>query len=163
MSESLRPSGLWPTRLLCPWDSPGKNIGVGCHFLFQGILLAQGLKLYLLSPALQADSLPAEPLLLLSNSEIQLANELWTPYSKSREYFWTKFLNPTFPVQLEFFFNPKFFRLFFKLKYSWFTMCVSFWYTTKWYIYIYIYIYISQNILYMCYICTYIYMPFHIL
>ena len=24
-----------PTRLLCPWDSPGKNIGVGCHFLFQ--------------------------------------------------------------------------------------------------------------------------------
>ena len=24
-----------PTRLLCPWDSPGKNIGVGCHFLLQ--------------------------------------------------------------------------------------------------------------------------------
>ena len=24
---------LWPTRLLCPWDSPGKNTGVGCHFL----------------------------------------------------------------------------------------------------------------------------------
>ena len=24
-----------PTRLLCPWDSPGKNTGVGCHFLFQ--------------------------------------------------------------------------------------------------------------------------------
>ena len=33
--------GLWPTRLLCPWDSPGKNIGVGCHFLFQGIFLTQ--------------------------------------------------------------------------------------------------------------------------
>ena len=25
----------WPTRLLCPWDSPGENIGVGCHFLLQ--------------------------------------------------------------------------------------------------------------------------------
>ena len=25
------PHGLWPTRLLCPWDSPGKNIGVGCR------------------------------------------------------------------------------------------------------------------------------------
>ena len=26
-----------PTRLLCPWDSPGKNTGVGCHALLQGI------------------------------------------------------------------------------------------------------------------------------
>ena len=26
-----------PTRLLCPWDSPGKNTGVGCHFLLQCI------------------------------------------------------------------------------------------------------------------------------
>ena len=30
------------TRLLCPWDSPGKNTGVGCHSLLQGIFLAQG-------------------------------------------------------------------------------------------------------------------------
>ena len=28
---------LWATSLLCPWDSPGKNTGVGCHALFQGI------------------------------------------------------------------------------------------------------------------------------
>ena len=35
MSCSLRPHGLEPTRLLCPWNSPGKNIGVGCHFLLQ--------------------------------------------------------------------------------------------------------------------------------
>ena len=33
VSDSLRPRGLYPTRLLCPWDSPGKNTGVGCHFL----------------------------------------------------------------------------------------------------------------------------------
>ena len=42
MSDSLRPHGLWPTRLLCPWDSPGKNTGEGCHFLLQGIFLTQG-------------------------------------------------------------------------------------------------------------------------
>ena len=35
VSDSVRPHGLQPTRLLCPWDSPGKNTGVGCHFLFQ--------------------------------------------------------------------------------------------------------------------------------
>ena len=33
---------LWPARLLCPGDSPGKNIGVGCHALLQGIFLTQG-------------------------------------------------------------------------------------------------------------------------
>ena len=35
MSYSVRPHGLQPTRLLRPWDSPGKNTGVGCHFLLQ--------------------------------------------------------------------------------------------------------------------------------
>ena len=30
---------------LCSWDSPGKNTGVGCHFLLQGIFLTQGLNL----------------------------------------------------------------------------------------------------------------------
>ena len=29
----LQPHGLWPTRLFCPWDCPGKNGGLGCHFL----------------------------------------------------------------------------------------------------------------------------------
>ena len=33
VSDSLRPHGLYPTRLLCPWNSPGKNTGVGCHSL----------------------------------------------------------------------------------------------------------------------------------
>ena len=31
----VRPHRQQPTRLLCPWDSPGRNTGVGCHFLFQ--------------------------------------------------------------------------------------------------------------------------------
>ena len=35
MSDSVRPHRRQPTRLPCPWDSPGKNTGVGCHFLVQ--------------------------------------------------------------------------------------------------------------------------------
>ena len=31
-----------PAMILCPWDSPGKNIGVGCHALLQGIFPTQG-------------------------------------------------------------------------------------------------------------------------
>ena len=37
MSDSLWPHGLLPTRLLCPWDFPGKKTGVGCHFLLQRV------------------------------------------------------------------------------------------------------------------------------
>ena len=33
VSDSVRPHRQQPTRLLCPWDSPGKNTGVGFHFL----------------------------------------------------------------------------------------------------------------------------------
>ena len=43
--------------VLCPWNSPGKNTGVGFHFLFQGIFLTQGLNRG--SPTLHADSLSA--------------------------------------------------------------------------------------------------------
>ena len=42
MSNSSRCYGQFPTRLLCPWDSPGKNTGVGCHFLLQGIFPTKG-------------------------------------------------------------------------------------------------------------------------
>ena len=38
----LRPHKPQPARLLCPWNFPGKNSGVGCHFLLQGIFLNQG-------------------------------------------------------------------------------------------------------------------------
>jgi len=57
-SHSLGSRGLWPSRLLCPWGSPGKNTGVGCHFLLQGNLPDSGIKpLSSSSPALQVDSL----------------------------------------------------------------------------------------------------------
>ena len=42
MSNSERPHGLQPTRLLGPWDFPGKSTGVGCHCLF--CLVAAGLQ-----------------------------------------------------------------------------------------------------------------------
>ena len=42
VSNSLQPYGLQPTSLLCPWDSPGENIGVSCHSLLQGLFPTQG-------------------------------------------------------------------------------------------------------------------------
>ena len=48
MSDSLQPHGLLLTRPLCPWNSPGKNTGVGCHSLLQGIIPTQGSSLGLL-------------------------------------------------------------------------------------------------------------------
>ena len=52
----LRPHELGPTRLFCPWNFPNKNIGVGCHFLMQGIFPTQGQNLCLLH--WRAESLP---------------------------------------------------------------------------------------------------------
>ena len=50
VSGSYRAHGLEPIRLLCPWSFPGKNTGVDCHFLLQGIFLTQGLNLCHLWP-----------------------------------------------------------------------------------------------------------------
>ena len=41
---TLRAHGLEPIGFLCPWDFPGKNTGVGCHFLLQRIFQTQGWK-----------------------------------------------------------------------------------------------------------------------
>ena len=58
-SPTLRPHGLQPARLLCPWDSLGKNTGVGCLALSRGIFLIQGSNPRLLR--WQASSLPTAP------------------------------------------------------------------------------------------------------
>ena len=47
LCPTLRPHGLESVRLLCPWNSPGRNTGVGSHSLLQGIFLTQGSKLRL--------------------------------------------------------------------------------------------------------------------
>ena len=52
ISDFLQRSWLQPAWLLCPWDSPGKHTGVGCHALLQGIFLTQGSNPCLMSPAL---------------------------------------------------------------------------------------------------------------
>ena len=59
MSDFLWPHELYPIRLLCPWNFPGKNTEVGCNFFFQGIFPTQGSNpclLHLLH--WQIDSLP---------------------------------------------------------------------------------------------------------
>ena len=48
VSSSLQLHGWQPTSLLCPWNFPGRNTGVGCHFLLQGIFLTWGLNTCLL-------------------------------------------------------------------------------------------------------------------
>ena len=45
MAHSLQPRGLKPAKLHYPWKFLGKNTGVGCHYLLQGIFLTQGLNL----------------------------------------------------------------------------------------------------------------------
>ena len=57
--DSVQPHGLQPARLLRPGDFPGKDPGVGCHALLQGIFPTQGLSLCLLQQ--QADSIPLVP------------------------------------------------------------------------------------------------------
>ena len=49
MSNFLHPFELQPVRFLCPWDSPVKKTGAGCHFLLRGIFPTQGWNPYLLS------------------------------------------------------------------------------------------------------------------
>ena len=63
VSDSLQPHGLYPARFFCPWDFPGKNTGVGCHFLLQRIFPTQGSNPCLLCLLhWQVDSLPLVPL-----------------------------------------------------------------------------------------------------
>ena len=52
MSDSVRPHRRQPTRLPRPWDSPGKNTGVGCHFLLQRMRVKRESEVALLCPTL---------------------------------------------------------------------------------------------------------------
>ena len=62
MPDSLQSYGPQPARLLCPWDSPDENNGVGSHALLQGIFLTQGSNLCLLCLLhWQMDFLPLVP------------------------------------------------------------------------------------------------------
>ena len=81
-----------PARLLCPWDFPGKNTGVGSHFLLQRIFLTQGWKL---SPTLvgrffTAES-PGEPMVSLHRSKVY-AYDWWGCSLDYSVVFWVTFI-----------------------------------------------------------------------
>ena len=69
-------------RLLCPWDSPGKNTGVGCRVLLQGIFLTQGSNLHLLH--WQVDSLPLSTY-VIPNIGWYPEIKLWTSAGSSKK------------------------------------------------------------------------------
>ena len=88
VSNSLQFHGLWLARLLCPWNFPGKNTGVGCHFLLQGIFPTQGSNPHFLSLLhWQADSLPSEVSGKPKFGEFTLKNSTVLCYSISHVQF----------------------------------------------------------------------------
>ena len=60
MSDSVQPHRRQPTRLPRPWDSPGKNTGVGCHFLLQGMKVKSESEVAQLCPTL-SDPMDCSP------------------------------------------------------------------------------------------------------
>ena len=89
----MRPHGLQPTRLLCPWDSPGKNTGVGCHALLQGIFQTQGSNPCLLHLLHWQEgslplALPRKPYTVVQFSSVQLHSHVRlfaTPWTTARQ------------------------------------------------------------------------------
>ena len=126
---------LWTARLLCPWNSPVKNTGVGYHALLQGIFLTQGSKpTSLMSPALASRffltsttwEVPFSAILqhktkrikkkFLSGSEYPLS--IW-PTSDHLSYIWGK--KNSFQISCLFWFiHP-----------NWFCLCAYFWISQK--------------------------------
>ena len=84
VSYSLQPHRLQPARLLYPWDSQGKNTGLGCHVLLQGIFLTQELNLHLLRFLhWQVGSLSLVPHGKPNIQKIIFKNEFFAPTSLS--------------------------------------------------------------------------------
>ena len=93
-SSSSRPHGLKLTSLLCPWDSPGKNTGAGCHLLLPGICPTQGSDLRLVRPASPAlagglftTAPPGKPI----TSDLEILKSIWEDvlklYAKSTRFY----------------------------------------------------------------------------
>ena len=81
VSDSLWLHGLQPATLLYPWDSPGKNSGVDCRALLQGIFLTQGLHMCLLCLLhWQAGSLPLVPPGKPLNTPHLWEPQIWSPF-----------------------------------------------------------------------------------
>ena len=81
LSDSLWLHGLQPANLLCPWNFPGKNTGVGCRFLLQWIFLTQGLNPHLLHlQDCQVDSLLLSHLGIPVTKDHILCNSVYMKY-----------------------------------------------------------------------------------
>ena len=88
MSNSVRPHKRQPTRLLRPWDSPGKNTGVGCHFLLQCMKVKSE------SEVVQSCPTPRDPMdCSLPGSSVR---------GFSRQEYWSGVPLPSLPVSLGF-------------------------------------------------------------
>ena len=91
----LQSHGLYPTRFLCPWNFPGKNTGVSCHFLLQGIFPTQRS-----NPRLscllcwQVDSLP------LALTDLQKGREYWLEKKRKLPLDAAKMTQGTVPISL---------------------------------------------------------------
>ena len=92
MSDSVRPHRWQPTRLPHPWDSPGKNTGVGCHSLLQCVkvkslsrvqlLVTPWTAAYQASPPMQFSTNPAQTFLnSLSNELLSASCKVWPTQS----------------------------------------------------------------------------------
>ena len=88
VSDSLQPHGMWPTRLLHPWDSPVKSTGVCCLFLLPGIFPTQGSNPGLLHCRQTLYSLRHQ--VAWSSVEPVTYAELWVPCSKKTSLFSVK-------------------------------------------------------------------------
>ena len=109
LSNSLKQCGLQPARLLCPWNVPGKNTGVGCHFLLQEIFLSQGSNPNLLCPLHGwVDSLSLHHLgsLVTSYKELQAVYREYMLHTKRASFLFPSFLPVYLPCLLLLFFFP---------------------------------------------------------
>ena len=89
MSDSARPHRQPPTGPLCPWDSPGKNTGVGCHFLLQCMKVKSESEVAHLCPTLSNPmdcSLPAPPSMGFSRQEYWSGAPLPSPFTTLQPY-----------------------------------------------------------------------------
>ena len=86
VSHSLRPHGLQPARLLSPWDSAGKNTGVGCHSIQVLYHLShQGRSFLIMIPSMKFSWLSC---ILAFQVECQVAQAGFTPFLYISTYFW---------------------------------------------------------------------------
>ena len=78
ISNSLGPYGLLLTKLLCSWNSPGKNTVVASHSLLQGIFPTQGLNLGFLADSLLSEA-PGKPHMTLFSPKKEWSTDTWCP------------------------------------------------------------------------------------